>query len=90
MWERVRPTPPPPEKGRQPMGFRLHAGPCSVCSRSFIFPFSGSARRQLSPGSHSIHLDGEKLKRNETHLRECLEELPGHVGIVNGLLLGSW
>ena len=36
----------------------------------------------------SIYVGG-KLKRNEMHLRECLEELPCHPGIVNGLLLGS-
>ena len=68
--------------------------PCRAprCLLSFIYLclFRFSARQQLSPGSHSIHLVGEKLKRNEMHLRECLEELPGHPGIVNGLLLGSW
>ena len=88
---RVRKAPPPPEKGCQPMGFRLHAGP-PRCPLSFVYfsLFRFSARQQLSPGSHSIRLVGEKLKRNEMHLRECLEELPGHPGIVNGLLLGSW
>lgn len=31
----------------------------------------------------------EKLKTNEMHLGECLQELAGRPGEVNGLLLGS-